>query len=336
MTLSSGWKRYWVVYQTNSAGGSSTDKYMLLRNDNDMASCDVCGVMIERGNKASEWSASPLDAAAESSAAQSTANTANTNATNANNRVGNLETCIKMTSDGVRVGKISNSNFTGYSALVNSAGSFDVLDSSGNPVSRFSASSIELGKNSKTSTVSMCGGVVKFSSNSGGTNLSIDTQDQGPVTINKRELGLIGMASIFSDTGSGAVAPTGGAWTTASMQSEYMNTKGATAVTTLPYGSESNAIRINVSAVYLISMSGKIQNCQPGDICHVALGTGTGNKQIVMEGQINVNGDWDFISHTECRVLSPGLYHYYYRCEQGGGSILSGGFVTMTLLGFRY
>lgn len=69
--------------------------------------------------------------------AQSTANKANSNATNANNRVGNLETCIKMTSDGVRVGKISNGNFTGYSALVNSEGSFDVLDDSGNTKARF-------------------------------------------------------------------------------------------------------------------------------------------------------------------------------------------------------
>ena len=70
--------------------------------------------------------------------AQSTADKANGNAQNAQNRVGNLETCIKMTSDGVRVGKISNGNFTGYSALVNSAGSFDVLDGSGSAIAKFS------------------------------------------------------------------------------------------------------------------------------------------------------------------------------------------------------
>lgn len=69
--------------------------------------------------------------------AQSTANTAIGNAQNANNRVGNLETCIKMTSDGVRVGKISNGNFAGYSALVNSAGSFDILDSSTKTLASF-------------------------------------------------------------------------------------------------------------------------------------------------------------------------------------------------------
>lgn len=380
MTVSSSWQRYFVVYQTAPSGGTSTDKYMLLRNDNDMASCDVCGVMIERGNKASDWSASPLDvsatystksyvdqtsrtvslgvveeykngqhgsalatqsditaaknsitstvsqtylskddasvqyatktqvqqtsdsltvkiteslnvanAAAGSSTnyiknggpngtsnpiagwtvsgnvykhtfpggqnhvdigyttlahpivvgrkyrlsldarvtsgtfsssdyfnfgladgfeyikaqaltgswktysgvvtsskettrvfmssyvgssgskvvemrnvsmtdvtetynaatnALSTANTANSNAQNAQNRVGNLETCIKMTSDGVRVGKISNGNFTGYSALVNSAGSFDILDSSTKTLASFNKDGLRVNSSS--------------------------------------------------------------------------------------------------------------------------------------------------------------------------------------------
>ena len=77
--------------------------------------------------------------------AQSTANTANSNAQNAQNRVGNLETCIKMTSDGVRVGKISNGNFTGYSALVNSSGSFDILGSDSSVISRFSSKGLQIG-----------------------------------------------------------------------------------------------------------------------------------------------------------------------------------------------
>ena len=99
---------------------------------------------------------SKADSAAEAAAdaqntannAQSTANTANTNAasaqldaTNANNRVGNLETCIKMTTQGVRVGKISNGDFTGYSALVNSNGSFNILDSNSKQVVSFGPNS---------------------------------------------------------------------------------------------------------------------------------------------------------------------------------------------------
>ena len=87
--------------------------------------------------------------------AQSTADKANSNAQNAQNRVGNLETCIKMTSDGVRVGKISNGNFTGYSALVNSSGSFDILDSSRKRVAYFDANGLNVvtpdGKNYKFS-----------------------------------------------------------------------------------------------------------------------------------------------------------------------------------------
>ena len=89
-------------------------------------------------NTANTANATANTAKDNAATAQNTANTANTNATNANNRVGNLETCIKMTADGVRVGKISNGNFTGYSALVNSAGSFDVLDGSGAAIAKFS------------------------------------------------------------------------------------------------------------------------------------------------------------------------------------------------------
>ena len=87
---------------------------------------------------------SKAESAEEAAAdAQNTANTANTNATNANNRVGNLETCIKMTSDGVRVGKISNGNFTGYSALVNSNGSFDILDSGSKTITSFQNNKVQ-------------------------------------------------------------------------------------------------------------------------------------------------------------------------------------------------
>jgi hypothetical protein len=42
-----------------------------------------------------------------------------------------------MTTDGVRVGKISSGKFVGYSTLVNSAGSYDILDGSGNTISSF-------------------------------------------------------------------------------------------------------------------------------------------------------------------------------------------------------
>ena len=80
----------------------------------------------------------------EMEAARDTANTANSHASDAQSRVGSLESCIRMTSAGVRVGHIVNGDFQGYSALVSSQGSFDVLDYSGRTVATFRASILDL------------------------------------------------------------------------------------------------------------------------------------------------------------------------------------------------
>lgn len=80
----------------------------------------------------------------EMEAARDTANTANSHASDAQSRVGSLESCIRMTSAGVRVGHIVNGDFQGYSALVSSQGSFDVLDYSGRTVATFRDSILDL------------------------------------------------------------------------------------------------------------------------------------------------------------------------------------------------
>ena len=80
----------------------------------------------------------------ETKTAQDTANTASSHASDAQSRVGSLESCIRMTSDGVRVGHIVNGGFQGYSALVSPHGSFDVLDESGRTAATFQASVIDL------------------------------------------------------------------------------------------------------------------------------------------------------------------------------------------------
>lgn len=80
----------------------------------------------------------------ETKAARDTANTADSHASDAQSRVGSLESCIRMTSDGVRVGRIVNGGFQGYSALLNSAGSFDVLDRNSSPVARFDAKGLTM------------------------------------------------------------------------------------------------------------------------------------------------------------------------------------------------
>lgn len=72
----------------------------------------------------------------ETQNAQNKANTADSHATNAQSRVGSIEDCINFTASGVRVGKRSNGKFTGVSALVNTNGTFDLLDASGNLLAR--------------------------------------------------------------------------------------------------------------------------------------------------------------------------------------------------------
>lgn len=80
----------------------------------------------------------------ETKTAQDTANTANSHASDAQSRVGSLESCIRMTSAGVRVGHIVNGEFQGCSALLNSAGSFDVLDSNSSLLARFDAKGLTM------------------------------------------------------------------------------------------------------------------------------------------------------------------------------------------------
>ena len=72
----------------------------------------------------------------ETKTAQDTANTAKSNASNAQSRVGALEDCISLTSAGVRAGRRQNGVFNGVSALVNTDGSFDLLDKDGNLLTR--------------------------------------------------------------------------------------------------------------------------------------------------------------------------------------------------------
>ena len=76
--------------------------------------------------------------------ASDTAGSAKTNASNAQSRVGVLETMVRADGNGVRVGKTTNGQYTGYSALVNASGSFDVLDRNNKVVARFSSSGVAI------------------------------------------------------------------------------------------------------------------------------------------------------------------------------------------------
>lgn len=80
----------------------------------------------------------------ENQIARNTANTANSNATNAQSRVGMLEDCISLTSAGVRAGHQKNGVFGGVSALVNTDGSFDLLDKDGKLLTRIDRHSLQV------------------------------------------------------------------------------------------------------------------------------------------------------------------------------------------------
>ena len=68
----------------------------------------------------------------ENQTAQDTANAAKSDASKAQSRIGPLESCISLTSDGVQVGKRSNGEFTGPSALVGTDGVFHVKNRDSN------------------------------------------------------------------------------------------------------------------------------------------------------------------------------------------------------------
>lgn len=80
----------------------------------------------------------------EAKTAQATANTAKSNASDAQSRVGTLEDCISLTSSGVRAGHQKNGVFNGVSALVNTDGSFDLLDKDGNLLTRVDRHSLQV------------------------------------------------------------------------------------------------------------------------------------------------------------------------------------------------
>jgi uncharacterized coiled-coil DUF342 family protein len=82
----------------------------------------------------------------EAKSAQDAANTANAAAADAQARVGSLEPCIRMTSDGVRVGRQANGAYQGTSALVGTDGTFDVLDSSSRRLLEVGSSGVKFPK----------------------------------------------------------------------------------------------------------------------------------------------------------------------------------------------
>lgn len=123
-----------------------------------------------------ELSQTSTSLTAKISTAQNTANTANSTANSAKSQANNLDTLIRMDTNGVRVGKIVSGKYAGCSCLMNANGSFDVVDSDNNIVARLDANSVTL-----------AGGVFNVGV-IGGADLYIGAQ---PLNMQQYESGLV-------------------------------------------------------------------------------------------------------------------------------------------------
>ena len=68
-TLSSSWERYWIAWTTNASATYTNPKRLLFRHDYSSSTAtlqvDLCGIKLEKGNKATDWSPAPEDVQAE-------------------------------------------------------------------------------------------------------------------------------------------------------------------------------------------------------------------------------------------------------------------------------
>lgn len=110
-----------------------------------------------------------------------------TEAIRADSRINALETRIDMTSEGVRVGKIENDKFIGTSALMNSEGSFDILQGE-ETVSTMRSDYVGLMRDSDTNAEKYRFGVRPYKESSTGsvkyTYEGVDLQTVGGFSLN--------------------------------------------------------------------------------------------------------------------------------------------------------
>lgn len=125
-----------------------------------------------------------------------------TEAIHADSRINALETRIAMTSEGVRVGKIVDGTFQGTSALMNSEGSFDILQGE-ETVSSFTKGGVKLMRDSTTNKYQF--NIIPFKYETGG---SVNMAYQG---VNLQSMGIFSLngvpatpaADLLSISGSG-------------------------------------------------------------------------------------------------------------------------------------
>lgn len=96
--------------------------------------------------------------------AKSAASTAQSTANTANSKASTLETLIRASGQGVEVARKVNGSYTDARTLM-SSDSFQVLDKAGAVLAKFAANLVELGRNSASSVIKMCGGVGEIIAN---------------------------------------------------------------------------------------------------------------------------------------------------------------------------
>lgn len=110
-----------------------------------------------------------------------------TEAIHADTRINSLETRIAMTAEGVRVGKIEDGIFKGTSALMNSEGSFDILQGE-ETVSSFTKSGVKLMRDSTTNKYQF--NIIPFKYETGG---SVNMAYQG---VNLQSIGIFSLNGV--------------------------------------------------------------------------------------------------------------------------------------------
>ena len=64
ITPTSDWTRYHVTWTLAASGGTTDVKYLKIQNDSASSTFSVCGVKLERGNRATDWTPAPEDTSA--------------------------------------------------------------------------------------------------------------------------------------------------------------------------------------------------------------------------------------------------------------------------------
>lgn len=139
--------------------------------------------------------------------AQSTADAAKTTAAGAvqkgSSGISSLETALTFDRDGLSVFKKVNNAISGFIAKVTGS-AFQICDRTGRVLSQFTDKSIDLGKNSSDTTISMCRDSVRIYSSSNGSQASAGEVNasyilcDAPVGANNRSSFSIGFG-VFSD-----------------------------------------------------------------------------------------------------------------------------------------